>query len=745
MNALQQTTATAEIQTALTLLSKWAAAEEFWYPISGHPGLGCYGTGYNAWGVQTNQKFLSAMAVLGTLGPQYGLDAAVCDKALERALAAFRFSLFSHVTGPGTCTDSTSWGRTWVSSLGVERMMHAIPWLEPHLTDPDRDGLRAMLLSECEAIKDGAATFGRPTGVVGDIWNRSGKNVPESNLWNGAVLWRTAAMYPDHPRVEEFREEAHLLLINSISVAADETDERIVAGKSIAERFRGANFFPNFALDHHGYMNVGYQVICLSNMAMLHFDMKALDLPNPESLYHHGDDLWQVVRQMVFGDGHLCRIGGDTRVRYTYCQEYLLPTLTLAADKFGEAFAQKLIRGQLEWIGTEQEFNGNGTFYGKRLQHVRSISPYYITRLESDRACVLGMLATHLHNCPEMFDSQDADDACEVSLAGGWSEPEHGDVLHRCPTRIASFAWRANGLAQGLCLPPDDGLLADWLYNLGGRVCPAGDCGKRNLLPPHIAEFDGGFVTAGGVVEGIDVIMAEGWRHSELATNRLAVAALPDGHTMLGLQLCRATDCRIAITSAKSLHLNLPNDLFNDFRLELTTATGKEVFEAPATEDVSTVSLESTWANLNGRIAAVGIYGADSLSVVRHRQRCGGKYHSLYVEELCWSAFEGPAKMVDANATILDAGWATLASADVDATAQFADRVSAWECGEADVRGVQVVGLDGKGYLFLANFGEPDKEVLVGDNWKDLLDGAARTKVLLPTGTAKLMVREETT
>ena len=35
----------------------------------------------------------------------------------------------------------------------------------------------------------------------------------------------------------------------------------LLDGKPVSEWFMGANFFPNYALDHHGYLNVGYMVI----------------------------------------------------------------------------------------------------------------------------------------------------------------------------------------------------------------------------------------------------------------------------------------------------------------------------------------------------------------------------------------------------------------------------------------------------------------------------------------------------
>src|SRR5690606_9322235 len=110
-------------------------------------------------------------------------------------------------------------------------------------------------------------------------------------------------------------------------VPADAEDATMLEGKEVRQRFRGANFFPNLALDHHHYLNVGYMVICLSNIAMLHYSFQRAGRPRPQTLYRRSADLWQVVQRMIFADGRLCRVGGDSRVRYCYCQDYLIPVL----------------------------------------------------------------------------------------------------------------------------------------------------------------------------------------------------------------------------------------------------------------------------------------------------------------------------------------------------------------------------------------------------------------------------------
>ena len=462
-----------------SILSDWAAhSEKYWYDIPGSPGLGCYGSGYNAWGVQTNQKYFCAVAALAVRDDLPDLVSA--QWAMERALSSLRFSLSSHCSGSGACTDGTQWGHTWISALGIERMMQAVYRIEPFLTDADNSAVRRVLASEADWLLL-EYRKGQTTELAADLWDKTGRNQPESNIWNGAILWRAAVTLPEHPHAADWQEKAHQFLVNGVSVPSDALDNSFLAGKTIRERHVGANFFPNYALDHHGYLNVGYMVICASNAAMLHFDLKMKGLPRPETLDHHQADLWQLIRRLIFQNGRLVRIGGDTRVRYAYCQEYLLPALLYAADRFDEPFALLLAEQQLDLIQQETRWNQDGSFYSRRLANLLRASEYYYTRLESDRACALAQVCAYL---PLLADSQRNDEELakrkenqtarlqqfERSVAGSWCDPDHGAVLHRSPTRLASFAWRANGFAQGMCQPPSDGHLTDWEGNLTAQI-----------------------------------------------------------------------------------------------------------------------------------------------------------------------------------------------------------------------------------------------------------------------------------
>jgi hypothetical protein len=684
---------------ALTLLKNWAnSSSKYWTSWPENPGTGFYGTGFNSWGVQTNQKYFATLATLAT----HPASPADRQWAKDQALAALRFSLASHKSSEGRCSDGTQWGHTWISALGIERMMFAVHALREELNDTDHEALQRMLCSEADYLLCNYSR-GKWNDITGNVWNDTGQNAPESNLWNGALLWRAAVSYPDHPRANDWKERAHRFLINAVSVPGDEYNETLVAGKPVRERFAGANFFPNYALDHHGYLNVGYMVICTSNAAMLHFDLKATGLERPESLDHHQADLWQAIRRMIFPNGRLARIGGDTRVRYTYCQEYLLPALLYAADHLGESHAAQLIEAQVQMIEEEAAYSGDGSFYGKRLERLEKENPYYFTRLESDRACALAMLAAYE---PLTKPIAPPDTDFETSVHGGWHEDEHGAALHRSPTRFASFSWRSYGRTQGLCLPPAKGHLAEWQQNLTSVVRFMGDDGdastQRKVLHHHVDTFEGGFITSGEIAEGMDLKVAEGWLGSDTARHHIAFAALPDGHTVVGIEFIRNADKLSYLKELKGLHLAIANDFYNGSQRQLACPNGEQVLTSPAPTD-EIISLGGNWANIENSIGIVGVYGAAELTLHRSAKRRGGKFYSLATEEVCYPC-ELETRTLMPNETILDIGWVALSAVDAAQTQSIVRTTLSFAQGE--VRALCVSGQDRKTYAVVFNFGQ---------------------------------------
>lgn len=767
----------------LRLLEPWVKPfTEYCYTPPARKELLCYGTGYNGWGMQTHQKAFAAIAVLaadpGTDSTRTGMSR---TELLDSALRMLRFTLESHVEGSYQCEDGTSWGHTWISALGVERMMHGVEAIEEHLTAEDRELLRRVLVSESDWLLDHYEILGHPL-------NESGRNKPESNLWNGSLLHRTAALYPGTPRAEAYREKGSRFLVNAVSVASDAQSAAVVDGRPVLEWFVGDNFLEeSYALNHHGYLNVGYMVICLSNAAMLHFTFKGLGMAPPEALYHHVQELWDTVKPMLFPDGRLIRLGGDTRVRYCYCQDYLLPALLLAADVFGDEDCPALEAGWLGQVQAEMAANGDGSYLSARCAELKRVSPLYYTRLESDRAVSLSYGAYWRRLFDRLPGGWGEGGLYKPAVPYVWKDTYHGACFVKGERRIASWTWLAAERPQGLCLPAYGSDLAEWRYNLAGRIQGTGVLNEYQTVSHAHRMFEGGFVTWGKALACSGELLAEQQSRDVLAVSQTAVAALPDDCTVVALQYAK-TVTRSYISSVRGLLLHVPNDVFNGSRRtyrygekeavlegagggehigterrngtnpadgaeeragmeELTGGSGQRIgtsqqgnghrIETDQQGSGQRINTGSRWLNVDGRLGVVQAYGDESLTLYRPGRRQIGLKHKhqsdtlgmLYADEVC-SPFWDSLRDVPPDTVLVDTGFAVLADAGPQETGELAVgggcAVISVEGAAEAVRVVLVKGADGLRYLLAANFGEQGVSA-AGE---------------LPAGTSAVLLRE---
>jgi len=704
------------------LLENWHRSSATYRHVPGNmPGTVCYGTGYNKWGVQTHQKAFAAAAVLAS-APEFDERLAGQSRGdvLDCAIQMLRFSLQSHLEGSGSCLDGTQWGHTWISALGIERMMHGVDAIHSQLATADLALLRTVLLSECDWLVD-------HYDIVADLDAGTGRNKPESNLWNGALLHRTAMMYPDCPRSEAYREKGTRFLVNSISVPADAALKEKIDGQSVCDLHVGANFFPSYALNHHGYLNVGYMVICLSNAAMLHFSYRSRGIAAPPALYHHVQDLWRLIRRCTFDDGRLLRIGGDTRVRYCYCQDYAIPMWLLIEDHYGDPECSALESNWLSQVEKEVAYNRDGSFLRQRLTHLETSAPLYYTRLESDRAAALSMGLHWRQLMATAARNQSLKPA--TSVLGGWHDAFHGACLQRDPERIASWTWDAAERPQGLCVPPGRSDMAEWRYNLAGRIKGLGGWNYATITDHQESTFPGGFLTWGRLCIRSEQHIAEGQLDEVLAQEQIVFAALPDGHTVAVLQFAKA-DHRVYLSEIKGIGLHLPNDLFNGMKRTYHSSTGENVLEGcPGADEI--IPINGPWVNIDNCLSVISLYGGE-MEIMRpadrqiglksdqglHKARGGGM---LYADEICNSCRSGTWLSGEGD-ILLDTGFLVIAGIDASQTRARHDQ----PCEEmvplnteAGARAVLISGMDGEQYLLAANFGDTPCRIDVSKSLKN--------------------------
>ena len=197
----------------LELLKPWLAKlPSFLRKSAFNPALTCYGTGESAhWPTQSNCNVFAALAVLGT-APDLDDGALPMkrDEILATSIELLRYAMATHLTGHDLASDGRQWGHHWISVLGLERMAHGVNAIRDLLTEQDRDNLKRMMISESDWLLE---FYPVEAGLIGS----SGKNKPESNIWNGGMLLRTALDYPDAPNRDRYLEKATAFFLNGLS------------------------------------------------------------------------------------------------------------------------------------------------------------------------------------------------------------------------------------------------------------------------------------------------------------------------------------------------------------------------------------------------------------------------------------------------------------------------------------------------------------------------------------------------
>ena len=574
-------------------LERWTGAARLWTHDAGvSRELAFYGVGgHEHWAVQANCTACAALAVLAT-APEFDARRAGCSQELllDLSMRILRYILRTHLGGTELCVSGKQWGHSWISALGLERLAHGVAALRQWLTDADKELLRQVMIAESDFLLEGYP-------VVGAIDGCSGRNKPESNIWNGSFLFRTATLYPDAPNAARWREKATALMLNGISVPSDAASDAVFNGRKLSEWHVGPNYTEGFGLNHHGYMNLGYMVICLSQIAMLHYFCHGHGLSAPAELYHHAKDLWLLVKSLTFDDGRLWRIGGDTRVRYCYCQDYAVPVWMLARGLWGDHDAERFQAGWLKLVASEQDKNKDGAFLSERLEGLRGVSPFYYTRLEGDRACSMSMGVYWLRQFPVDVRRTDCVSAANSTSIGdvtkpdsgtlrlaSWSDEFHGAEMARGRRRLASWVWKAARLPCGSIVSADRSDLAEWQWNLAGRIDGCGCVVSSKPTGWRSSRFDGGFATCGSHDWTVGQNPGEGSEEERVAVAWTAMVALPDDATILLLQRAR-TAKPTYINRVIGFNLNIPNDLYNEgVRSYRFNGRGRRVFGAGGNE-----------------------------------------------------------------------------------------------------------------------------------------------------------------
>ena len=406
-------------------------------PVPDHSDWGYYGLGGNAedevrpitYAVQVN-AFLSAIDP-----PSGPLPPARRSRLRREAIAALRYLVHSHVSGGGKCLNGKPWGHTWQSAMW-SRSVGLGGWLLwPHLDEPLQRAVAQLVESEADRFLD------RPPRD--QEFSNTGA---EENGWDAMISSLAGNMMPGHPRAAAWGQRAKLYLYNSLSRRADHHDTtRGDDGRAVAEWVSTVNAHPDFTVENHGLVHVGYLKLTVGEMFenALHYLMAGA--PVPQACLHNVDGAYEVLLRCMSWDGAPISFGGnDWKIVHTQCTDIVIHSLLSLLR--GDAVAAHLEQVSLATLRAIQQEEGG--FYNVRRD------------LEYGGFCATRLMACYLAHGILGRDTTPASAAEFNRRAAGVMLLETGSaILHRTPSKFASFTWGPNRMALAM---PTDGTWVVW-------------------------------------------------------------------------------------------------------------------------------------------------------------------------------------------------------------------------------------------------------------------------------------------
>jgi len=406
-------------------------------PVAGHPGW-CY-LGLPQHTEDDVRPTAYAAMVLGFLAkyqpPHSRADGSDVEKWRASAISLLRYLTAAHVSGGGTCLNGKPWGNQWQSAMWA-RAAGMAGWF---LWNDLDNGLQAAVarLVEFEADR-----FLRQV-PKSSLRNDTGA---EENAWNALITSLACNMMPAHPRASDWEEASLRYLYNTFSVAADASDATPGdGGRPVKEWVTTVNAHDDLTVENHGLVHVGYLKNAVSEVQENVLPWLITGRKVPAACGHHRRDVFELLIDcMAWDAGTVYFAGTDWKIYHEHCSEIVLYTMLslLTADRR----AAFLERTALEWLTRQQQTEGG----------------YYNVRRDLEYG---GLCATRLIACclahglagppPEPITAAEFD-----RLASGTRHLAAGKtVVHRTPSKFASFTWAQKRMALAL---PRDGTWVIW-------------------------------------------------------------------------------------------------------------------------------------------------------------------------------------------------------------------------------------------------------------------------------------------
>lgn len=560
----------------------------------------------------------------------YWLARAKPDEAVARPLRGLvKLSLVSHMAVPPVehpmvfkwGARGNFWGNDdWHADLfaGTSGML-----MLPGLAADERDQLLKILAWEADFDLE------VPVGTKYTLPQLGGSSRGESNAWTTMLIQAARVALPGSPRQNVWREAAIQYSLNSICVPDDVTSDRVIAGKPLRERVKGANFEPGGIQEHHGFYHPGYMgwPLALQAYAQLLDEMLPAGEQNPDVYLHNWRLAFDRLKQGTFANGRFIHCAGDDWNAYGYGNDHILPIGIFAGARFRDPDAVRLACEWLALAEKQQALTG-GPIQGSRLARLQhdyhNDFAWYEAISGATLACALWVLE---HADTSAMPPPATEEQYNARNAGTYYEPNARLVWSRDPHRWASSSWRSafgewQAIVQPIALPH----LLKFNHNSTGVLQVAGAALAKKIVAHRSSPLEGGFWSLGTIEWG-----ARGPQQGKpLVRQHQALVTLPEGPAVF-VDLCEAVE-RIALQQSLGLGLRLAADVFNGHQVHLAAGGVERTFPPHPQRD--------TWHDLASRSVTIeklltihALAGEGNFQLMQKRRRAPDFSESPYPGE----------------------------------------------------------------------------------------------------------------
>ncbi len=561
----------------------------------------------------------------------YWLARAKLNPEIARPLEGLiRLALGSHVAVKAIDrTDVPMWGAGYSAADNWHADLFAATsamLMLPGLASAEQEQVRTILAWEA----DKQVEYG-----ISPRWNSMpgrwpAHSVGEANAWSTALLQAARIAWPDSPRQEAWRSAAIDYSLNSICLPEDLTSDRVVAGRALKERVKGANFEPGGIQEHHGFYHPGYMGWPLAYQAFAELMDQAMppSRRNPDVYLHHWQQVFNRLKQGTFANGRFIHCAGDDWNAYGYGNDHILPIAIFAAVRFRDPDAARLADQWLALMEHAQSLTG-GPIQGARLARLQHLHHNDFAWYEAISGASLAHALWVLDRLsPAAMPAPSTEDEYNAHSAGTYHEPSARLVWHRDPRRWASFCWRsAFGQWQAIVQPIRLPHLLKFNHNSIGILDAAGAVPGAKFQWFKIETFDrGGFWSMGAV----DRLSKKERKAAFLVRQHQALVVLPEGPSLL-VDQCQALD-RLPLVRSGGLGLRLAADIFNNREVNLeVNGTTRSIGQHPERD---------TWHDLQARsitieklLSVYAIAGDGTFQLLQKRRRPPDHRESPYARD----------------------------------------------------------------------------------------------------------------